>query len=263
MVQTSSPAAKIKSVKTARKKTPAKTTNIDVKAKIKEKTAKKTPQPKPQFQITELFKVWFEGWKKTFNLSGRCSRFELWVFLLFNAVLISIVQLKCSYYMSERFLQAATNAALGLNTIEKYIANAEIIFYLSFIIPLIPTGSMLVRRMHDLNTPAWKNYMEPVFMGFVVLCMLFIALAELENTDYAYTALMLGICFVTILYSVGFYGIKVLIMTMFYHGDKTANEFGAARYNDESHEELALNLSCICLLFVLTIGCLWLTFALL
>ncbi len=264
MVKTTSSAPKAKSVKTPKKKTPVKTADVEVTSVRKpEKISKKTPQPKPQFQITELFKVWFEGWKNTFNLKGRSSRFELWTFLLFNAVLAAIVQLKCSYYMSERFLRAAADAALDLDTIERYIANAEIIFYLSFLIPFIPFCTMLIRRMHDLNKLAWKNYMEPIFMGCVVISMLFIALTELENTDYAYTALLLSVCFVTILYSVGFYGLKVLIMTMFYRGNTNANEFGAARYNDDTHEEHALNLSCIWALFVLTIGSMWLAFALL
>lgn len=264
MPKTSSTTAKSKSVKTAKKKTLPQTTDAEIIIPTKvEKTNKKTPQPKTQFEITELFKIWFNGWKNIFNFNDRASRFELWTFLLFNTVLTAIIQLKCSYYMSERFLRAATEAALDINTIEKYIINAEIIFYLSFIIPLIPTGSMLVRRMHDLNKLAWKNYMEPIFMGFVVLSMLFIALTELENTNYAYIALLLSICFCTILYSVGFYGIKVLIMTMFYRGNKSTNEFGAAKYNDDTHEEYALNISCFYFLFILTISTLWLTFALL
>lgn len=229
------------------------------------KTTNKTPQmveEKHSFPITELIKVWFNGWKQTFNLSGRSSRFELWTFLLFNTVLMAIIQLKCSYFMSERFLLAAANAGYEISRIENYITKAEIAFYLSFLIPLIPTGSMLIRRMHDINKLAWKNYMEPIFMGFVVLSMLFIALTELENTDYVYIALMLSICFITILYSVGFYGIKVLIMTFFYRGNQADNKYGTVQYNDDIYEEYALNLSCLYFLFVFTIALLYLTLAL-
>ncbi len=250
-----------KATRQAAKKTAGRAAAKSPKTTAKPVTAKPVAE-KHAFQITELVKIWYNGWKQTFNLSGRSSRFELWTFLLFNAVLMAIIQLKCTYFMSERFLLAAANANYEINQIENYITTASIIFYLSFIIPLIPTGAMLIRRMHDINKLAWKNYMEPIFMGFVVLCMLFIALTELENTDYVYIALLLSVCFITILYSVGFYGLKVLIMTFFYRGNEKENEYGSAQYNDDAHEEYALNLSCLCLLFVGTIALLYLTLAL-
>lgn len=257
----------VKSTSSLEKKKTSKKTTQAVSKTVKTTTKKTTPvvktaPEKHTFQITELIKVWFNGWKQTFKLSGRTSRFELWTFLLFNAVLMAIVQLKCSYFMSERFLFAATHNGYDINQIESYITTAGIIFYLSFLLPLIPTGTMLIRRMHDINKLAWKNYMEPIFMGFVVLCMLFIALTELENTDFVYIALLLSVCFVTILYSAGFYGLKVLIMTLFYRGNTKENNYGAAQYNDDTHEEYALNLSCLYFLFILTIALLYLTLAL-
>ena len=203
------------------------------------------------------------NWKKTFTLRGRSSRFELWTFLLVNSVLTVIIQLKCSYILSPRFLRAANDMGYSLPKIENYILAAETLFYLVILLPLFPVGSLLIRRMHDLNRLAWRNYLEPVFMGVVVLSMINLTVASLANTDFAYTIMLLSICFVTILYGVGFYGLKFLIMTLFYRGDAGKNNYGPARYNDDEHEERALNLSCWYFLFMGTVGLLYLALALL
>ena len=126
-----------------------------------------------------LFKIWFEGWKKTFVLRGRSSRFELWTFMLFNSLLMIAIQLKCSYILSPRFLRDANNMGFSIDKIENYIIFAEILFYIVLVVPLFPLGSMLIRRMHDLNRLAWHNHLEPVFMGVVVLSMINIAITSL------------------------------------------------------------------------------------
>ena len=218
---------------------------------------------KPILSPDNLLRIWLDGWKKTFTLRGRSSRFELWTFLLVNSVLTVIIQLKCSYILSPRFLRAANDMGYSLPKIENYILAAETLFYLVILLPLFPVGSLLIRRMHDLNRLAWRNYLEPVFMGVVVLSMINLTVASLANTDFAYTIMLLSICFVTILYGVGFYGLKFLIMTLFYRGDAEKNNYGPARYNDDEHEERALNLSCWYFLFMGTVGLLYLALALL
>lgn len=253
---------------TTEKKT--KTTKKTIKktsTSTKSLTTKSTPQKEEEntFSVLSpltLVKLWFEGWKKTFNLSGRSSRFEFWSFLLLNTILMVIIQLKCSYYMSERFLVNATASGLNITQIEQYINIAEIIFYLTIFIPLFPIVSLIVRRMHDLDKLAWPNYFEPLFMGVVVMSLLLVALIELNNTTYEYTAMMLAICFITLLYSVGFYGLKILSMTMFYQGNPKENKFGQSQYNEVEYEEQALNLSCLYFLFITTIGILYLSLAL-
>lgn len=239
------------------------------------KRAVRTPKPKttPKPELSSvttpapltadtLIKVWFDGWKKTLHLQGRSSRFELWAFMLLNSLLTVVIELKCAYYFTPRFLRQANAAGYSLDKIDHYITTAEIVFYLCIFIPLFPIGSLLVRRMHDLGKLAWQNCLEPIFMGTVVLSMLLLALNELNDTDYAYTALMLSICFVTMLYSVGFYSLKFLIQTMFYRGDTQANEYGKALYKTDTDENRALNLSCFYFLFILTIGVLYLATAL-
>lgn len=73
---------------------------------------------KPILSPDNLLRIWLDGWKKTFTLRGRSSRFELWTFLLVNSVLTVIIQLKCSYILSPRFLRAANDMGYSLPKIE-------------------------------------------------------------------------------------------------------------------------------------------------
>lgn len=246
-------------------KTAAKTVKSRSKAVEKKATVSpvQTVSTQPEgLSASKLIKAWFDGWRQTFNLKGRSSRFELWAFLLLNAIMMVIIQLKCAYIMSERYLLSAHARGYSLDVISRNITLAEVVFYLTIFIPLFPLVSLIVRRMHDLGKLAWANYFEPLFMSVVVMSLLLFALLELNDTDYAYTALCLSVCFVTLVYGAGFYGLKILIMTMFYRGDAKANDYGVAKYNDDEHETQALNLSCLYFLFIATIGLLYLTIAL-
>lgn len=238
----------------------ASTASKQKKTSPRKQVSKKTPDVAVLSPLN-LLKAWLNGWKQTFTLQGRSSRFELWAFLLLNSIMMVIIQLKCTYTMSERYLLEANSAGLSLETISRNITIAEVIFYLTVFIPLFPLVSLLVRRMHDLGKLAWANYFEPLLMSVVVMSLLLFAILELNNTDYAYTMLCLGVCFITLVYGAGFYGLKILIMTMFYRGDINANEYGPAQYNDDEHEHQALNLSCFYFLFIITIGLLYLTIA--
>lgn len=227
-------------------------------------TPKKEQEKKELFSPLIMLKIWLDGWKKTFVLRGRSSRFELWIFVLINSILSIGMQLKCSYILSSRFLRDAKIHGYSLETIDTYITFAEIAFYLVILIPLFPLGSMLIRRMHDIGKLAWRNYLEPAFMGMVVLWALFLGILYIDGWEEAYTwiVLAMGICFTTTLYAVGYYLLKFLIPTLFYQGNPETNPYGKSQYNTTAHEEIALKLSCLYFLFITTIGILYLAMAL-
>lgn len=239
----------------------------DVK-KVAAMPAKPAPKVAKHHSLTEdimsplvMIKLWFEGWKNTFVLRGRTSRFELWNFLLLNTILAVIVQLKCSYILSSRFLREATNMGYSLDKIDSYVRYAEIGFYAVVLLQLFPLGSMLIRRMHDLGRLAWRKCLEPVFWSMFVISFLTLTLDELVDTDYVNTVILLQVCFVTTLYGFLFYSLKFLIMTLFYPGDKTINAYGESAYNTPQHEEWALNLCCFWGLFIMTVMVLYLVIA--
>lgn len=226
------------------------------------KTPRKTTKKTEQLDALVLIKVWFDGWKKAFILQGRSSRFELWTFILVNSVLAVIAQLRASYIMSERFLTEAYAQGYSIEQIENNIIVAEIVFALATFLPLIPTFSMLIRRMHDLGELAWKKYLEPVFMASATIGILGYTLLNMDNSSYAYLSMIVSIFVITLFYSVLFYGTKFMIKTLFYTGDSKKNEYGEALYKDAKYEDQSLNFICLYVLFALTIGTLYLAVSL-
>jgi uncharacterized membrane protein YhaH (DUF805 family) len=228
-----------------------------------QKTQKSTKPVEEKLDALVLIKVWFEGWKKTFSLQGRSSRFELWTFVLLNSILAIIAQLRCSYIMSTRFITDAHAKGYSLNQIENSIIVAEVVFTIATLLPLIPTFSMLIRRMHDLGELAWKRYLEPIFMAFTTIGILGYAQLSFDSESLAYLSMIISVCIITLLYSAMFYSTKFLVKTLFYIGDSKKNEYGKAMYKDAMHEEQALNFICLYALFALTIGALYLAVGLL
>ena len=235
-------------------------------AKIKEEKSKKVEvasvaldsfNDNVSFGADIFFKVFFEGWKNAFNLKGRSSRFELWCFLLVNSVLSVIIQLRTSYILSPSFLRYANMKGMDISEIEEAIAWASLGFWACLLLPLVPLFAMLIRRMHDIGKLAWHNYLEPMFMGVVVLSMLLVAIDEISGTNFGYTVLAMSVCFVTIFYSVLYYGVKFMILTLFKDGDKGDNEYGKARYKEPCYEDFTLKLSVFYVLFIFTIGMLY------
>ena len=216
----------------------------------------------PVLSAKVLWQMWLEGWKKIFTLRGRTSRFELWCWLVPNTFLCVAIQLCCTYVLSPRFLRTSNALGFTIWQIESFIAAAQAIFYLVAAISLFPLGSLLIRRMHDLNRLAWKDYLEPVFMGAVVFSALNFAVILLSNTAYAYTILLLGICMVAIFYGLCFHLLKFLIMTLFYRGNFDHNLYGAPKYKGDEYEEPTLDLSCVYFLLIATVGALYLALAL-
>jgi uncharacterized membrane protein YhaH (DUF805 family) len=222
-------------------------------------TAKKTlKNTNENLDALVLVKVWFEGWKKTFTLEGRSSRFELWTFILLNSILAIIAQLRCSYIMSDRFITDAHAQGYTIERIESNIIIAEIVFAIATLLPLAPTFSMLIRRMHDLGELAWKKYLEPVFMASATFGILGYALLSIPDNDHAYLSMLISVFLITLFYSILFYSAKFMIKTLFYTGDSKKNEYGKALFKDEKYEEQALNFICLYILFILTIGTLYL-----
>lgn len=234
-------------------------------ASASKRTKKQVATPANTAALTpdNLIKIWFEGWKNSFNLHGRSSRFELWVFMVVNIVLSMIIQLNCSYVLSPSFLRTATAKGYTLAQIDTCITAASVGFWLVVLLPFIPFGALIIRRMHDLGRLAWHGYFEPIFMGCVVLAIINLAVETITDSDLAYVIVFLETCFITILYSIGFYSLKILSLTFFYKGDCEENAFGKPAYKEEIYEDAALNLSCLYFLILLTLGTLYAILALL
>jgi uncharacterized membrane protein YhaH (DUF805 family) len=93
------------------------------------------------------FSLWngfCNGWKNTFNYKGRARRKEFWGFCLFNSI------------FSFGFLFCCIIAAIATATGDKdaTVAAIGLGVALMYLIPLLPSISILVRRLHDINRTA-------------------------------------------------------------------------------------------------------------
>ena len=222
------------------------------KNSIKEVDVKIDAQPQVKdavFSADMFFTYYVKGWKDCFKLKGRTSRFELWVFMLVNSLIMALIQLKCCYIFSDKFLVDANASGLNIEQIDDRIFWAEVAFYSSFFIPLMPIASMMIRRMHDIGKLAWNGYLEPVAKGFVVLSLLSYVDGLLIDVEYYNVQLIMNVFYVTILYSVGYYSLKFLFTTMFYDGDKNDNQYGIAQFKNEFYKTYALKFSVFYFLF--------------
>jgi uncharacterized membrane protein YhaH (DUF805 family) len=82
---------------------------------------------------------WYlNAWRNTFNFSGRARRKEFWYFILVLAVLL------IAPYCVEGYFQKPTDYDL-----------ANGIFFILYILHIVPLLSVTVRRLHDTNQSGW------------------------------------------------------------------------------------------------------------
>ncbi|MDA7966106.1 DUF805 domain-containing protein [Ruegeria sp.] len=98
---------------------------------------------------------------KYYTFSGRASRSEFWWFVLFLAVISSLIQ---SYVQSGN---GTISVKIGLNFYLSTEAHwLENLFTLTTLVPFI---AALTRRLHDIGTSGWRG------LGFFALLALIIA----------------------------------------------------------------------------------------
>lgn len=259
--------------------TMVKNTSVKKPLKAETKVAAQEAKEKKQIKSTKntqsitpkvILDTWVSGWKKIFKLDGRSSRFELWVFLLINSILTSIIHIGCNYITSSNYLRTAYANGYSIEEIETHIIVSNTMFYAVMIIAIIPLLSMLIRRIHDVGFLAWKNYLEHTSMSMVTMLMLFLAAIYMEEMEYGINsflilvAIFVYVFFILSVYATGYHSLKFLITTLFYEGNEEQNKYGKApAFNTPYYENIALNLSCIYLLFISTMFLLHMTLFLL
>ena len=144
-------------------------------------TAKKTlKNTNENLDALVLVKVWFEGWKKTFTLEGRSSRFELWTFILLNSILAIIAQLRCSYIMSDRFITDAHAQGYTIERIESNIIIAEIVFAIATLLPFayISDFSFRIYSGNIIGTDIIQGLIIQITWLFIIVILGMIALIK-------------------------------------------------------------------------------------
>ncbi len=136
-------------------------------------------------RFLDLYK---EGWKKYACFKGRACRAELLAFLFTHTLILALLWLY--------FISRMAGALLGFSSLSKEFG---LLFFVSLIFCLaiiIPSCSIIVRRLHDLNKSGWLwllvialYYFIPYlivgeFILFVFLFILYVAQGTEGNNKY-------------------------------------------------------------------------------
>ncbi len=114
----------------------------------------------------KYFKLAFINWNK---FKGRANRSEFWYFTLFYFILSIIL-----YYIDVSFL--------GYNPMDpSSIGISQSIFGL---VVLIPSISLTVRRLHDVNKSGWNMLWIPTLIGAFYVLYLNIIKGNEEDNNY-------------------------------------------------------------------------------
>lgn len=104
------------------------------------------------------FNSWLQSWQKCFDYDGRSTRYEFWVFVFLNIILL----------VSLGYLVMAYSVAVGSYNGDAYAATLQAIFLACVLLALLALG---IRRMRDVNRSGWwfgALYMLPVMWLLLV-----------------------------------------------------------------------------------------------
>jgi uncharacterized membrane protein YhaH (DUF805 family) len=97
-------------------------------------------------------KWYFKAIYRYFDFSGRSRRKEFWVFTLFNIFLIGVLSILDDFFETTYFSYAS---------------------YIYFLIILIPSLAIFLRRLHDVGKTGWNLLLLLIpFIGWLWLLML-------------------------------------------------------------------------------------------
>lgn len=122
--------------------------------------------PRPSVTMTQAVKLWLKNWK---NFSGRASRSEYWWVYLLNVIVMFVVMLIAMALVF--IVVAATNgsdAGAGLAMLAAYG-----LVGLAGLAMFIPSLSLAIRRLHDINQSGWLAllYLIPNIGGIVMIVL--------------------------------------------------------------------------------------------
>lgn len=130
------------------------------------------------------------------TFSGRARRREYWLFVLFTAIINSVIN----------FL---TLAAQGSTPLTIVISIISIVWGLY---TLIPSIAITVRRLHDTNRSGWWYLLAIVF----IFAMVIFAVLQFNSSNYIFLILAF-LCFA---------GFFAFVVFLFLPGTKGENDYG-------------------------------------
>lgn len=102
---------------------------------------------------------YIEVWKRVFDYKGRSTRMEFWMFIVINMAIV-----------------------MGLYAVSSFIPFLFAIAGMYSLISYVPTISLAVRRLHDINLNGWFSLVIIIpFWGFLFGIFLGVIKSKPEN----------------------------------------------------------------------------------
>ena len=97
------------------------------------------------------------------EFTGRSRRKEYWMFVLFNAIVFAVLSLLVFGVLGAEASMDGLDPANPMGIYGGLLSGAGLILVLYWLVVLIPSIAVGVRRLHDRNMSGWW------YLGFVVL----------------------------------------------------------------------------------------------
>ncbi|MGJ8729466.1 DUF805 domain-containing protein [Listeria aquatica] len=126
-------------------------------------------------------------WRNYANFSGRASRSEYWYTVLWNGMISAIFYILALIFGLSTFLAFA--ASMGETEVSGVAAMGPlltigIIFWLYGIAILIPSLSLLIRRIRDTGKSPWLIFLTFIpFVGSIIILVLTLLPSEYADFD--------------------------------------------------------------------------------
>ncbi len=125
----------------------------------------------------------FDWWKKVFidnyaNFDGRARRAEFWYFTLVNVILAFVFG----------FFAVITGFLEGGNDVPVAFIVSMILFFLGYLVMLIPSIAVAVRRLHDTGKSGWWYLLRVIpfvaSVGSIVLLVFYCIEGDRGQNEY-------------------------------------------------------------------------------
>lgn len=148
--------------------------------------------------LESFWDCYWTGWKKTFVFQGSASRKEFWSFVLGNTLfLVAIIAAIIWWFLSQR------DGFGAFLVIEFFFPPG---FLILFLVLLLPTLAVGIRRMHDIGYSEWWFGGMMILNTLLVLTVCpvysFIYLIMLAE-KYDISGLLIAFCAVVVVVSIG------------------------------------------------------------
>jgi uncharacterized membrane protein YhaH (DUF805 family) len=118
---------------------------------------------------------WYlQPWRKYAVFSGRARRKEYWIFTFVNMIIWMILYAVLIAFMG--FSMDSWSGSWGIGSI---------LIFLFYILTLIPTYAVMVRRLHDTGRSGWWFFINFVpLIGSLILLIILLSDSQAGNNQY-------------------------------------------------------------------------------